>query len=111
MFIARVADLVKGDGQSVPAWFSVGPSAHDVGVAAHPNSVVTTALFDERDLDAQWRARLDPLRIKKKRAARADIDRAQVQRLGNRLAGDAEHGERKRHAGSGVGAALLGAHR
>ena len=93
MFVALVTDLIKNDSQSVPVRFFSSLGAHDVSVGAHTDSTVAKALFDERYLDAQRSAGLNAMRIQEGRAARANIDCAQSQRLRTRLASDAAYGE------------------
>jgi len=93
MFVALITDLVESDSQSVPVRFFSLFSTHNVGLGAHANSAVTKAFFDERHLDAQRRTRLNPLWIEEECPARADIYRAQSQRLRTGLAGDVAHGK------------------
>jgi hypothetical protein len=93
MFPPQVTDIVKSDCQTMPPRSSGGLGSHHVGISAHAHSAVTTALFEERYLDEQRRARINPMRIQEKRAARADVYRVQSNRPVTGLAGDATHGE------------------
>jgi hypothetical protein len=63
MLTSDKTDIVKSDGQPVPARSSNALSAHDVGVSAHAHRAVATALVQERHVDGQRRARLDPVWI------------------------------------------------
>ncbi len=93
MLIPDKADIVKSDGQTVPASFSNLLSAHNVGVGAHAHRMVPTALFEERHIEGQRRTWLDPVRIQKKRAARADVDGTKREWMRTGLAGDAANRE------------------
>jgi hypothetical protein len=93
MFTPDKADIVKSDGQTVPARSSNALSAHDVGVGAHAHRAVPTALFQERHIDGQRRAWLDPMRIQEKGAARADVDGTKSEWIRAGLAGNAANRE------------------